>query len=345
MSNHTYISYFKEFFSKIQDEFDKSIHFKDESDLSHTILAFRRAIYAFPCPIRVLKLNVDTNKHTNAKNEIYHLVLFDFTKFGKSVVNYYGQIKLEDIQGHQSLLQKFYFEEEDIKLIKGLEKLSFISYDPWILVELIPYDIISEPNKYVSEFLESFKSRFYGNIIENFDVTINFDEKYNLKPDPILIDSELLKKSPEFDSFGTSDEFGNNRKITLQDIQREINQIQLIPHVPPEVVRVFNGAKRLFLFGYFEYYFFTVSQHYAYLALESALKNKYRLYGNPKKKLVKIIDELGDKGVISNYYKTIFHTIRRLRNNLSHLTRPPVAMPNSRTLQNIAYYINCLFET
>ena len=45
--------------------------------------------------------------------------------------------------------------------------------------------------------------------------------------------------------------------------------------MPEHVKRVFDNAKKLFIFGYLNYQFFTISQHYAYLALESAIRHRY----------------------------------------------------------------------
>jgi hypothetical protein len=46
-------------------------------------------------------------------------------------------------------------------------------------------------------------------------------------------------------------------------------------------------AKELYIFGYFRYIFFTVAEHYSYLALESAMKNRYAV-------------SLGEKAVLTN---------------------------------------------
>ncbi len=51
--------------------------------------------------------------------------------------------------------------------------------------------------------------------------------------------------------------------------------VLLIPQVPESVRRTVQLAKRLFIFAYFEYGFFTISKHYACLALESAIRNRW----------------------------------------------------------------------
>src|SRR3989338_520926 len=95
--------------------------------------------------------------------------------------------------------------------------------------------------------------------------------------------SEILKKDKLFDAFVKIDKNGESKSIELEDLQQHISTIILDSKIPEEVKRVFNGAKDLYLFGYFRYYFFTISNHYALLSLESALRNKYnQIFDKPK---------------------------------------------------------------
>ena len=48
--------------------------------------------------------------------------------------------------------------------------------------------------------------------------------------------------------------------------------------MPEEVKRIFKAAKDLYVFGYFRWYFFTISTHYAHLAIESAIRHRYTQY-------------------------------------------------------------------
>ena len=90
---------------------------------------------------------------------------------------------------------------------------------------------------------------------------------FNLKPDPILSLEEFIKRSDIKGFLG----------LNFEDLQKQISNFQLIPDVPEHVNRVFDDAKKLFIFGYLNYQFFTISQHYAYLALESAIRHRYNL--------------------------------------------------------------------
>ena len=171
----------------------------------------------------------------------------------------------------------------------------------WFWIWIIPYDILEKPEEYTRDFMHSFWITFGHKILQKFERRIDYNSKYGLKSDPVLPLSELLKKDKIFSSFVKVDKSGEPREITIEDLQESVCDIQLIPNVPEGVKKVFDAAKRLHIFGYFEYYFFTISQHYAFLALESALRNRYsEIYSKPKKfvKLDIIIRGLIEKRII-----------------------------------------------
>ncbi|MEK7549099.1 MAG: hypothetical protein AAB496_01235 [Patescibacteria group bacterium] len=135
--------------------------------------------------------------------------------------------------------------------------------------------------------------------------------------------SGILKKDKIFDAFVKIDKEGKSKSIELEDLQQHISILILSSKIPEEVKQVFNGARDLYLFGYFRYYFFTISNHYALLSLESAMQNRYnQLLGKPKKflPLSEIIKKLTDKGVIKKEDKFVYDISRELRNSFSHLT-------------------------
>lgn len=177
---------------------------------------------------------------------------------------------------------------------------------------------------------------------------IDYNVKYALKSDPILSSSKLLKKD-RLTSYFQVNKSGESRGSIIEDFQRYISGIQLIPQVPKEVKKVFNAAKRLYVFGYFEYYFFTISQHYAFLSFESAMRNKHKkIYGEPKNfiKFNKIINDLIKEKVIPKEAEELYDSGGKLRNSFSHLTDPPIAMPCDTVgiLEEIAYQINQIYD-
>lgn len=161
--------------------------------------------------------------------------------------------------------------------------------------------------------------------------------------------SDILKKDKTFDAFVKIDKEGKSTSIELEDLQQHVASMVLDPKVPDEVKRVFKAAKDLYLFGYFRYYFFTISNHYAFLSLESALRNKYNeVFGKPKKfmRLGEIIQQLVNKGVIKEEDKLIYDISRELRNAFSHLTSPPITTPGMSlsSLEEVKENIDQLFQ-
>lgn len=333
-----YVVYFNKFFKNIKDKFSNSTRFNKLDELTSGELAVRDAINSLPCPIRVLRLKIDKNKYKTAKSDTYHLVRYNFSKLGEFKVKYYGEINLDEIKMFSDVLKDFDLNKERIEELKTFQILSYFDYDPWFWLDIIPYNILIKFQEHVKEFIGEFQLKFIDIILQKFEKKIDYNTKFGLKCDPIIPFSDLLKKDETLNIFGIN---------TIEDLQKDIGEIQLIPAVPKEVKYVFNAAKRLYIFGYFKYYFFTISEHYALLALESALRNKYiEIYGKPKNyiSLNKIIKKLVRKGIISKGNAKIYDAGRELRNALSHLTHPSIYMPNSRSLENTAYQINQLFN-
>jgi hypothetical protein len=69
--------------------------------------------------------------------------------------------------------------------------------------------------------------------------------------------------------------FPQERDQAIQRAQERVAALKMTPHVPQEVTRVFDAARRLYIHGLFEYQFFTISHHYAYLAVEAAIYHRW----------------------------------------------------------------------
>ncbi|MCJ7570302.1 MAG: hypothetical protein MUO82_00270 [Candidatus Thermoplasmatota archaeon] len=93
-----YFTYFSEFFENVKEECRKSIGFKKTNELSSGELAFRDAISSLPCPVSVVRLITDVKKYKEAKNNVYHLIAYEFSNFGESSIRYYGEIDLDEIE-------------------------------------------------------------------------------------------------------------------------------------------------------------------------------------------------------------------------------------------------------
>lgn len=340
-----YSTYFSEFFENVKKEYRKSTGFKEADELSSVELAFRDAISSLPCPVSVVRLIIDVKKYKEAKNNVYHLIAYEFSNFGESSIKYYGEINIDEIEKYRELLKDFNLDQQKIKELKSFKLAGYGDPECWYWAWIIPYDILEKPEEYTRDFMHSFSITFGHKILQKFERRIDYNSKYGLKSDSVLPLSELLKKDKIFSSFVKVDKSGEPREITIEDLQRSVCGIQLIPNVPEGVKKIFNAAKRLHIFGYFEYYFFTISQHYAFLALESALKNRYNeISAKPNKNLKDIIKKLVKKGTIPKGEEKIYDAGRELRNSLSHLTNPSVMTPSSTLLERVAYQINQIYD-
>ena len=69
----------------------------------------------------------------------------------------------------------------------------------------------------------------------------------------------------------------------LADFHEDVSSIKLIDNVPRNIAIQFETTKNLYLYGWFIYRFYTVSEHHALACLELALYSRYRKT-IPKKK-------------------------------------------------------------
>jgi len=338
-----YTTYFVEFFENLKKEFVKGIGNKEDDEFSSVELAFRDVISALPCPVSVVRITIDVKKYTESKNNVYHLIKYDFSNFGEFSIKYYGVTDLDEIEKHKKLMEDFKLNQNEIKELKSFKLRGYGDPEFWYWVLVIRCDILEKREECTKDFMKLFWTTFGHQLLEKFEKRIDYNTKYGLKSDPVLPVSELLKKDITLSPFVKADKSGEYHEITLEDLQKSVCDIQLITTVPEGVRKVFSAAKRLHIFAYFEYYFFTISQHYAFLALESALRNKYNEVNCKHKKFIKlheIIKELVQKGTIPKGEANRYDAGRHLRNCLSHLSDPPILMPTSSLLRRVAYQIN-----
>lgn len=173
--------------------------------------------------------------------------------------------------------------------------------------------------------------------------------------EPILSLSEITKKDERFPFVRIKD--GKPKEITVEDLQKDVARIQLSPRVPETTRKVFTVCKKLYVFGYFYYPFFTVSQHYAFLTLESAMRNKYiEIFGKDYKwierggfrteeyyGLRKIRKGLVGTKVIPKEEEEMYDVAGKMRNLLSHLTKMPTLLPSLAIIKRVAEMINVLY--
>ena len=153
--------------------------------------------------------------------------------------------------------------------------------------------------------------------------------------------AKYLKKDKIFSYWVKSD----NKPLVLADLETMVEDVELNDKVPEEAAEALEVAKRTFVFGYFYYKLFTVSHHYAFLAVEAALKIKYKeVTGKESSNHTHVIEALVKSGVIPENKKELYDAGRYLRNELSHLTDSTTMTPSADILYRTAEMINDLYE-
>jgi len=236
-----------------------------------------------PVPVDIVDVRVDITKHSHIKDEICQLMIFDFSKYGARAVCYHGLVDSNNPDELSGLLMSLGFSDTK-KLAKdfcsGLDITRF--EDPANPQKILMFgmcDVRKNLERYLDQFLRMlWPPTLRRQMFEKFlKKEIDFNALYGLAKDKITPISENIEQAQQ----------RAYPKATFEQLQEHIADIQLIPTVPEDVQKVFKRAKDLYTFGYFRYQFFTISEHYAYLALESAIKHRYIL-------------SLGDKAILMN---------------------------------------------
>ena len=264
--------FFNEVFEALRVKF-KEIHpFEEDGEVSPDVVALRDAIFKLPCLVKVLELRFDTAKFAQVKDGVGHILRYDLSRIGEMQVEDYGVIDVKNIDVLKSvLIDKFGFSESTV--VEFVSDFKTIGWTPKRLdyyTHFTQYNIRRYFDKYLSELLQIFLYDIRIQLIQKFKRENDFNSLYNLKEDKVLPWEVFTNRDPILNAL--------SRTPTVEDLQKDICDIQLIPTVPEEVKKVFKAAKDLYVFGYFRWYFFTISTHYAHLAIESAIKHKYTQY-------------------------------------------------------------------
>jgi hypothetical protein len=238
---------------------------------SPKMMALREAMSAFPLPADVLYIDNSLHASLDEGPGALTLLRFDMTQPKTLQVNFIDEVNSADLPSSESALSMHFGAfPEAVQLICDLHLGSMWHDDKFTF--LVPCDIRTHPEECARELVMHV---FMGNspFSERFLHVTNFNVKYNLQADQILSDDELLGWDPAFEAYQDCSYQGTS----LRQRQEQMATIQLIPQVPESVREVVRRAKRLYIFGHFEYSFFTIACHYAYAAVESAIFNRWNV--------------------------------------------------------------------
>jgi len=282
------IKFWEEFFRKVFGEIKNYFKVRypvDEEEISPSTLALKRLINSLPCHVDIIELRLNPFKYEIIEDEICQLIKYDFSKLGSLLVKYHGIVDADDLQElSQSIVRSFGFtngkaEKFVTKLYQDFTTIEYDEDKPDVYIQFYPYNIANNSERFLRDLISLFSPLgLPESIVWMFkEPEIDYNSLYELKEDPILSLDEMIALA----------ESKPYPRRSIEDLQKDVSKVQLIPTVPEPVQRVFKCAKDLYVFGYFKYNFFTVSQHYAFLALESAIRHRYNKW-------------LGEKAILTN---------------------------------------------
>lgn len=240
---------------------------EDDGSGPDTYLASRKLLGAFPFPTDVLLL--ETGSSDPQVGPFATAIRYDLSHPNTSSVRLHGVIPFAEMSSHTQL----------IELVLGVEPELFDDIKRWpsmfgwngiAVSHLVPYDARLDTSRYCDELADFLSD--HTDLVDAFSTQVDFNAKYNLPSSSPKTDQELCRID-ELTAFFVK--ISDGKPASLAERHHSVANIQLIPQVPDSVKRTFDLAKRLYIYGYFEYGFFTVSLHYAHLALDAALHARW----------------------------------------------------------------------
>lgn len=269
---------FENSFELLKKDVKSRYRIEDDGSGHPRRVAIHRVIDQLPCAVKILELEVDRKRFDHLKDDFCPAINFDFTRMNQLHVNYLGKMKPADKKFVELLENEFHLNKPE-EFVNDFTKDFTIGgtwgENPSNNFHFLFYNPRKNMNRFIIDLSVMFEYTFIPLLINEKEVLPDYNKIYNLKSDPILAEKELLTKYVGMSSFVKMDRDGKTREFTVYDLQKDVADLQLIPNVNEHVKRVFDRAKKLYVFGWYVYDFFPVADHYAVLALESAIKHSY----------------------------------------------------------------------
>jgi hypothetical protein len=270
---------------RLREDFHSSYPFKDDGEVSPSILALRDAFYTFPVSADVLLIDAGSKQPAGhygtvvtganfTMGPIWTLIAHHAADTSRKEIRFHGTRSLADLDSYLPLLaDSFGLDHESYRdSIGNLLFSGCWTWDSEEIVDFVPYDIRKFPTEYGRYLAHNLFMSHTEGLIRRFKKEHDFNALYGLMEDPVLPLEEWTKIDPTTALFV---KMADGKPPTIEERQKSICGIQLIPKVPEDVRLTFRRAKDAYILGYFRYDFFTVAVHYASLALEAAVKARW----------------------------------------------------------------------
>ena len=269
---------FQNAFEQVKKHVKSSYPVEDDGSGYPRNVALQKAVDQLPCAVKLLELEVDKEKYEHLEDDFCPIIKYDFEKMNQLSVEHLGKVKPSDKKFLEILNTNFNLKEPET-FLKDFTEYDYTiklyeEEDHFSNLQFLFYDPLKEPKKFAFDLTFLFQHNFLYSLSKDIEVLPNYNKIHGLKTDQIISERELLSKYVGMDSF-VKLKNGKTREITVNDLQKDVAHLQLISIINEHVKRVFDRAKKLYIFGWYVYNFFPIAHHYAVLALESAIKHRY----------------------------------------------------------------------
>lgn len=246
---------------------------QDDGSGPDVLLSLHGLFEAFPVAADILLLDTSGIDSPRKQEQYATAIRYDFSKPRIADIHFHGIVPLTEADAHAKLIKDILgfdiHSSDSLEAFKDL-RLTCIWKAP-ICTHIVPYDPRGRVLEYCGELARQL-GYSSSQLSELFSQKVDYNAKYNLEPDPTLTDEQLLQVD-EINSHFVK--LSDGMPETLSERHASVAPIQLIPQIPEDVKRTFRTAKRLYVYGHLAYEFFTVSLHYAHLALDAALHARW----------------------------------------------------------------------
>jgi hypothetical protein len=261
----------------------------DDGSGSEVYVSLHRLYGAFPVAADILLLDAEGIESPRKQGRYATAIRYDFSKCNNAKIRFHGMVPLAEVEAHAPKIRELLgLDQQSLGPLRDLTLVSLRALP--LYTHIVPYDPRMRILEYCGDLARELG--FSSGLSQLFSPKIDYNEKYNLKPDALLTEEQLLQQDEINTHFV---KLSDLKPETLTERHASVAAIQLVPQVPESLKRTFRCAKRLYVYGHLEYDFFTVSLHYAHLALDAALHARWSatlpdsvlLTLNKKKKVVK----------------------------------------------------------
>ena len=264
-------SFFKKVFSETKKQIQEQYRLEKDGSGPPQTIGIREITENLRFPVRIADIKFCAKEHEHVEDETCQIIRYDFSQLGKasSTVEYLGVFDASDDKRLKKLLVESFGVGDDF--LDGFQTTGMYDKQTNVYIQFSPYDTRKNFNRFFQEFVWFvLDMAVLEKVRQESSKGVDWLSRFKLSPDPILTYDEVTKMDRIVGFFSPF-----ARGAGIEKLQEDICNIQLIPDVPEEVKKIFRNAKDLYIYGFFRYNFFTIAQHYAFLALESAIKRKY----------------------------------------------------------------------